>query len=569
MENNTNFPKNLSVPAYSRDREKMNMSTNYSSVTHPSMASRSREHLETIFKKINSGDNVLSRIPLRLDPNVEFSDDEDDEPAPTVVRRPTAEELKNKLSFSNEKENKLRIPVERAKTPEPPVNAYPIMSNIFPTEKKTSSAMRHSMFRSNFSESKIDCNKETLLHNREAMNRVKETLAKPSKVDIEKETSPQNHKHVTTARDSLGLFSKPKEAPLQSAPKHYVTAVQNKDSHQTGHPANSIKSTPSVSNEILEINGKIYNLLSLVGSGGSCKVYSVYDIENQILVAVKRVNLKETDPIIRKGYEQEIEYLKKMQNSNSVIKMYDYEYRDNELLLVLEHGDIDFAKFLSNEAKLKCLTPLKIKYYWTQMLEAVADIHKYGIVHSDLKPANFLLVAGKLKLIDFGIAMSVPEDKTSIFRDTQVGTLNYMSPEAITQMSADSKQPLFKVGVKSDVWSLGCILYNLVYGVTPFFNIKSLMQKIYAITNPNYEIPFKPVSDPLLLDVMKSCLKRNPKERASVEELLNHPYLAEDCKNSAPAAIDPNILKQMQVLTPRRMLSVSKLVQELSGKTEM
>lgn len=69
------------------------------------------------------------------------------------------------------------------------------------------------------------------------------------------------------------------------------------------------------------------------------------------------------------------------------------------------------------------------------MLRAVHAIHEEAIVHSDLKPANFVLVKGSLKLIDFGIAKAIPNDTTNIHRDSQVGTINYMSPEAITNPS--------------------------------------------------------------------------------------------------------------------------------------
>ena len=66
------------------------------------------------------------------------------------------------------------------------------------------------------------------------------------------------------------------------------------------------------------------------------------------------------------------------------------------------------------------------------MLEAVQVVHGERIVHSDLKPANFLLVSGQLKLIDFGIAKAIPhENTTNIHRDTQIGTLSYMAPEAL------------------------------------------------------------------------------------------------------------------------------------------
>ena len=64
-------------------------------------------------------------------------------------------------------------------------------------------------------------------------------------------------------------------------------------------------------------------------------------------------------------------------------------------------------------------------------VQAVHTIHEARIVHSDLKPPNFLVVEGTLKLIDFGIAKAIQSDTTSIARETQVGTINYMSPEAV------------------------------------------------------------------------------------------------------------------------------------------
>ena len=65
------------------------------------------------------------------------------------------------------------------------------------------------------------------------------------------------------------------------------------------------------------------------------------------------------------------------------------------------------------------------------MLEAVQVIHDENVVHTDLKPANFVLVKGRLKLIDFGISKAIANDTTNIGRDQQIGTANYMPPEAL------------------------------------------------------------------------------------------------------------------------------------------
>ena len=75
----------------------------------------------------------------------------------------------------------------------------------------------------------------------------------------------------------------------------------------------------------------------------------------------------------------------------------------------------------------------RIRLLWQQMLTSVNSIRELGIVHSDLKPANFLFVQGELKLIDFGIARAIAPESTSIIRDTQMGTWNYISPEALME----------------------------------------------------------------------------------------------------------------------------------------
>ncbi|XP_059363313.1 dual specificity protein kinase Ttk-like isoform X3 [Carassius carassius] len=300
-------------------------------------------------------------------------------------------------------------------------------------------------------------------------------------------------------------------APLPCTPQSRVSSV----------PQPSQTPASAFSNESITIKGKQFFIFKMIGRGGSSKVYQVFD-QKKHAYAVKYVNLEEADAQAVESYRNEIQHLNHLQQySDQIIKLYDYEITSSYIYMLMECGHLDLNTWLRSR---KSVNPLDRKCYWRNMLEAVHTIHKHGIIHSDLKPANFVIVDASLKLIDFGIANRIQPDVTSIMKDSQVGTLNYMPPEAIKDTSSNGK-PGSKISAKGDVWSLGCILYCMTYGKTPFQNITNQISKIHAIIDPSHQIDFPDIPEKDLLDVLKRCLVRNPRERISISELLDHPYL--------------------------------------------
>ena len=298
------------------------------------------------------------------------------------------------------------------------------------------------------------------------------------------------------------------------------------------------------------VRGVKYLKLECVGQGGTCKVYKVLCPKRKTY-ALKRIRLQGREKETIAGFMDEIRLLQGLRGRDNIIQLVDAEVCKNEGLIyvVLEYGEIDLARLLSKREKQRVAAEAKAKktgggkasppggvgmiddnflrLYFEQMVEAVGTIHESKIVHSDLKPANFLFVEGVLKLIDFGIAKqdTSKSDTTNIVRDHQVGTVNYMSPEAILNGQPSTLGGPLKVGRASDIWSLGCILYQMVYGQTPFARITGMIPKLHAITDPKHIIPMPPVANPHLTDLMRQCLERHPHQRITIEGILRHPFL--------------------------------------------
>ncbi|KAJ2520732.1 Dual-specificity kinase, spindle pole body (SPB) duplication and spindle checkpoint function [Coemansia sp. RSA 2049] len=356
----------------------------------------------------------------------------------------------------------------------------------------------------------------------------------------------------------------------------------------------------------IAVNGRIYQKISITGRGGSSKVYKAMSAKHEIF-AIKRVSFSRADVQAIEGYVNEIILLRKFDGNPQIVQLFDAEINKERgiLHMVMEFGETDLASVLKRQGD-RPLGMNVIRLYWEQMLRAVQTIHEERVVHADLKPANYLLVKGSLKLIDFGIAKAIGNDTTNIHRENQIGTVNYMSPEAIKETNSESGKRLMKLGKASDIWSLGIILYQMCYGRTPFAQL-ALFKKLASIPDPTFVIPYPqymsgclqvgterdPNADsnaaysdgtpkirvpPELLRVMQVCLQRDPSKRMSIPDLLIDPLLCPiSLEHALPSAMaqmltllkhSPHVLEQWGISDSQNERVIASLVRTLHDQEQ-
>ncbi|EOB15440.1 Dual specificity protein kinase Ttk [Nosema bombycis CQ1] len=241
----------------------------------------------------------------------------------------------------------------------------------------------------------------------------------------------------------------------------------------------------------------------MIGKGGNSKVYLV-ERESKFY-ALKVVNI-EMDYKLKENTLKEIRTLEDLKGMFGIIKLIDTQIDQDIIYILLEYGSTDLNKYIRKNT----LSIYAILFFWEQMLKILKGLHARKYIHADVKPANFVIVDGNVRVIDFNISSKIRGDTTRLDLERPCGTLNYLAPEVLDSTKKERRRA-------SDVWSLGIILYEMVYKKVPVdFNSQGdWLDKIQNIKIEEGEMKYKKI-----LKMIRECLRRNPKERPTVSELL-------------------------------------------------
>ena len=260
-----------------------------------------------------------------------------------------------------------------------------------------------------------------------------------------------------------------------------------------------------------------YKVINVLGEGSFGKAFLCKKLSDDSLCVIKQILIegmsqKEKDEVLN-----ESNILSKLDHQN-IIKFYDVfeskkpKHMINIVTEYADGGDLS-EKIKERKNKNGNFTESEILDYFTQICLAIRHIHEKKIIHRDLKSGNiFLMKNGFVKLGDFGIAKNF--QRTIDKAKTMVGTPYYLSPEIIESKPYDSK---------SDIWSLGVLLYEMMTFKMPF-NANSLASLIIKITRGNY-IPPPVIYTKDLRELVSKCLTLDPKNRPTIKEILGMPFI--------------------------------------------
>ncbi len=246
-----------------------------------------------------------------------------------------------------------------------------------------------------------------------------------------------------------------------------------------------------------------YEIIKSIGEGGMANVYLANDtiLDREVAVKVLRGDLSTDEKFIRR-FQREALSVSNLSHPN-IVEVYDVGEEDGQYYIVMEYIEGKTLKQLLN--KRGALTLPEVIDIMTQLTDGLSHAHEAYIIHRDIKPQNIMIEDnGTVKITDFGIAMAV--NATQFTQTNSVmGTVHYLPPEQANGKGAT---------VKSDIYSLGILMYELLTGSVPFkgdnaveIALKHMKEKLPSIRKQN---PLIPQSVENI--VIKACAK-NPRNR--------------------------------------------------------
>jgi serine/threonine protein kinase len=280
-----------------------------------------------------------------------------------------------------------------------------------------------------------------------------------------------------------------------------------------------------------------YELQERLGHGSMAEVWKALDTQLQRYVAIKllHANLKE-DPHFIARFEREAQLIASLHHPN-IVQIHDFQIASSEQEGTLAYMVMDYVEgqtladyIRSTSSRGNIPTPAEIVQLFTSISLAVDYAHQHGMIHRDLKPANILLdkrntvrnPMGEPILTDFGLARLMGFSAGTL-TSTQLGTPVYVAPEQVSGYGGNER---------SDIYSLGIILYEMVTGAPPFQgDDPTMVMSQHLNTPPPSPVLINPNVPPALVTVIMRCLAKDPAARfpsassltAAIAEALNVP----------------------------------------------
>uniref|UniRef100_A0A671M6C1 non-specific serine/threonine protein kinase n=1 Tax=Sinocyclocheilus anshuiensis TaxID=1608454 RepID=A0A671M6C1_9TELE len=257
-----------------------------------------------------------------------------------------------------------------------------------------------------------------------------------------------------------------------------------------------------------------------IGEGSTGVVCIAHEKHSGRVVAVKMMDLRRQQR--RELLFNEVVIMRDYQHRN-VVEMFKSALVEEELWVIMEYLQ---GGALTNIVSETRLSEEQIATVCEAVLQALAYLHSQGVIHRDIKSDSILLsLDGRIKLSDFGFCAQISKDIPR--RKSLVGTPYWMAPEVI------SKSPY---GTEVDVWSLGIMLVEMVDGEPPYFSETPVAAMKRLRDEPAPTVRNVHQVSPVLKDFLKRMLTRDPLERASATDLLEHPCLLQA---SSPQCLVP------------------------------